>query len=319
MRGAGTTAHFDHVVDVYACDGGLVERVSQYIAEALAGGGAALVVATAEHRARLAVALESVPISELRRSGRLIELDAAETLASISVAGQPDRDAFHTMLAPVIAELAAHGGPVHVYGEMVALLWASGLVGCAVDLEMLWNELGARQPFSLYCSYPSDEVRDGEHVGNLAAVCGLHSETRGLGTGLTTADGWRDHTLRSFDATLEAPGAARRFVRETLERWGRGASETELGDAELVVAELVSNAVRHARSRHRVELSSGDSGLRIVVEDGDPTLPFAANTSADRPNGRGLTIIAAVCDRWGYQRTDVGKAVWAELGLGTAS
>lgn len=312
MHGTGTEAHFEHVVDIYACDADLVERVSQYLAEALENGGAALVVATEEHLAGLAASLRALPLAELRSSGRLIELDAAGTLARLSIAGQPERDAFQRVIAPLISELAAHGRPVRVYGEMVALLWASGLVGCALDLEMFWNELGSMQPFSLYCSYPSNGA------GDLSVVCGLHTETRGLGTGLSATDRWGDHTLRTFDATPDAPGDARRFVRETVERWGRAAGETELGDAELVVTELVTNAVRHAKSRHRVELSTGHSGIRIVVEDGDPTLPFAAAGAQDRPGGRGLAIIEAVCERWGYQRTDIGKAVWAELRLDPA-
>ena len=319
MSGAGVETRFDHVIDIYACDVGLFDRVSQYLADALAHGGAALVVATGDHLARLAASLDRLPLVELRESGRLIELDAADTLSSISIADQPDRGAFQRVLAPLIAGLGARGRPVHVYGEMVALLWASGLVMGAVDLETFWNELGSTQPFSLYCSYPGNVAGSAEHAGSLAFVCGLHSETRGIGSGLSTTNGWTNHTLRAFDATTQAPGDARRFVRETLEHWGTDAGEIERGDAELVVTELVTNAVRHARSPHRVELSTGNAGLRIVVVDNDPTLPFATAIPADHPSGRGLAIIAAVSDRWGYQRTDIGKAVWAELRLGAVS
>jgi hypothetical protein len=43
---------------------------------------------------------------------------------------------------------------VRVFGEMVSLLWDAGLIDAAVELEVLWNELGVQYPFSLLCAYP---------------------------------------------------------------------------------------------------------------------------------------------------------------------
>lgn len=319
MTGSGAPTRFEHVIDIYASDAALLDRVSQFLADALTTGGAALVVATAEHRRDLASALQELPLADLRAAGRLIELDASETLASFSPAGDPDPIGFRRSLEPLVSGLASHGGKVHVYGEMVALLWERGRIAGVVELETCWNELGASVPFSLYCSYPSAVTGDTEHAESLELVCGLHTEARGLDTALASTQDWGNHTRRTFDATVRAPGEARRFVRETLARWGSHADETQLGDVELVITELVTNAVCHARSPHRVELSNRAAGLRIVVEDNDPTLPFAAAQPENYPRGRGLAIVAAVCERWGYEQTHLGKVVWAELRLGTVS
>ena len=57
---------------------------------------------------------------------------------------------------------------------MVALLWDDGLVNDAVQLEAMWEELGRRHPFSLFCGYRADSVtRD---IGAFAEVCRLHGE-----------------------------------------------------------------------------------------------------------------------------------------------
>ena len=312
MGGSAADLRFDHIVDIYAREADLIVRVSGYLSEALERGGSALVVATEAHRSELASAFHSrgLPVSELRDSGTLVELDAASTLARISVGGEPDRSAFLAVLRSRILELSR---PVHVYGEMVALLWQAGLITSTLELERYWNELGSTVPFSLYCSYPIDIASDRECAEQIAAVCGLHSETRGEASPST--HGWTSRVEHTFDPTIDAPRRARRLVRDTLETFSE--DEGELGDAELVVTELVTNAIRHARSAHRVEISARRARVRIVVEDADRTLPFAVTVPHDHPSGRGLAIVAALSDTWGYQRTDQGKVVWAELRLRT--
>lgn len=92
-----------------------------------------------------------------------------------------------------------------------------------------------------------------------------------------------------------------------------------LADAITVVAELVGNAVRHARPlpggvvRVAWRLRSGDC-LEVRVTDGgagDP--PQARAVGPDAVDGRGLTIVSALADRWGVDRDGLGQSVWAEL------
>ena len=72
------------------------------------------------------------------------------------------------------------------------------------------------------------------------------------------------HASVALPAATTAPGDARRFTVETLRRWG---ADGVLDEAELIVSELVTNALRHASSPSRVVLSATDSCLRIEVAD----------------------------------------------------
>ncbi|MEU5996690.1 SpoIIE family protein phosphatase [Streptomyces sp. NPDC047197] len=104
---------------------------------------------------------------------------------------------------------------------------------------------------------------------------------------------------------------ARDLVREQLHAWSRDAlSET----AELLVSELVTNAVRHSRGR-RVELRLVRSGATLIceVEDDDHTLPTLLSAGPGDEFGRGLRIVSVLAKEWGTSRTASGKTVWFEL------
>lgn len=58
-----------------------------------------------------------------------------------------------------IVERAALRGPVRIFGEMVAVLWAEGKTRTAIRLEELWDELATRHAFSLLCAYPMSAYR----------------------------------------------------------------------------------------------------------------------------------------------------------------
>ena len=89
--------------------------------------------------------------------------------------------------------------------------------------------------------------------------------------------------------------------------------------AELVVSELVTNAVQHGRGplAFRVAWFAVRARLRLTVWDDGPGLaPLRPSRPADdAPSGRGLLIVAAVAADWGqYPMPGSGKALWAELG-----
>jgi hypothetical protein len=58
---------------------------------------------------------------------------------------------------------------------MVALLWADGQTGAAVDLEALWNELAGQYSFSLLCAYPASIVHGDDVADDLAHLHAAHS------------------------------------------------------------------------------------------------------------------------------------------------
>ncbi|MGI5488361.1 ATP-binding protein [Microtetraspora malaysiensis] len=109
---------------------------------------------------------------------------------------------------------------------------------------------------------------------------------------------------------LSSTHAARRLVRAQLAAWGYG-EHSEL--AELLVSELVTNALRHGAGEPVVTLSSSDGVLRGEVADASPALPQVQHMSEEEECGRGLLLVEALSRDWGVERTGAGKAVWFEL------
>ncbi|WP_371544200.1 SpoIIE family protein phosphatase [Streptomyces sp. NBC_00554] len=107
-------------------------------------------------------------------------------------------------------------------------------------------------------------------------------------------------------------GRARAVVREQLHEWGLAA----LADpAALMAGELVTNAVRHARSRHiGLRLVRGET-LLCEVDDDDHTLPTLLSAGPEDEFGRGLRVVSRLAREWGTSRTSAGKTVWFELTL----
>lgn len=110
-----------------------------------------------------------------------------------------------------------------------------------------------------------------------------------------------------------SPEAARRLVRRVL-----AACPPELVEAaSLVVSELVTNAVLHARTAIGVAIQVLEGGgVRLEVSDDSPALPRQRRYSQDSSTGRGLVLVEALSGRWGVARWEdaTGKTVWAELG-----
>lgn len=117
----------------------------------------------------------------------------------------------------------------------------------------------------------------------------------------------RQHLDRSMDATV----TARQLVDRACRDWGQ---EALSDSAQLIITELVSNAVRHAGTEVDISVSLLQRYLRLSVRDGSRELP-RHNTSEDplREEGRGLTVIAALATGWGSTPTKDGKVVWAAL------
>jgi PAS domain S-box-containing protein len=112
----------------------------------------------------------------------------------------------------------------------------------------------------------------------------------------------------------ESARLARRAVAEALAEAGR----PDLVDtAELLVSELVTNAVVHARTAIDLLVVAGPHGLRVSVHDDSPHLPSPRRYAAGATTGRGLELVEVMSDRHGTQPDlGVGKTVWFELGTG---
>ncbi|MFI2312568.1 hypothetical protein AMK17_19590 [Streptomyces sp. CB00072] len=108
---------------------------------------------------------------------------------------------------------------------------------------------------------------------------------------------------------------ARRLVHLALDVWGLADVQ---GAAELVVSELLTNAVLHARRGDsvRVTVTRLEGGrVRVAVVDLSKDWPAPRDAGGDEESGRGLGIVEALSGgRWGVDPLPWGKRVWASLG-----
>jgi anti-sigma regulatory factor (Ser/Thr protein kinase) len=111
--------------------------------------------------------------------------------------------------------------------------------------------------------------------------------------------------------------AARDFAVATLHRWG--AAERSY-DIAIVVSELLTNALRHTRPRSpgtwprrpiRLGLLQLSPCLLCAVADPSTAAPVPRSPGTLGETGRGLHIVCALSDRWGYTTSAAGKVVWA--------
>jgi anti-sigma regulatory factor (Ser/Thr protein kinase) len=104
---------------------------------------------------------------------------------------------------------------------------------------------------------------------------------------------------------------ARAFVRDLLEEWDLAGL---VPTSQLLVSELVANAVQHVQGPCAVELTHQDETLQIAVADGGRGMPDLQVLAPNTERGRGLHIISAFSTAWGVDHLDDGgKLVWAEL------
>ncbi|MEU3794462.1 SpoIIE family protein phosphatase [Streptomyces fructofermentans] len=108
-----------------------------------------------------------------------------------------------------------------------------------------------------------------------------------------------------------AVAEARRQVRSQLEAWHLDAL---IWDAELVVSELATNAVRHGTPPFTLRLIRSRT-LTCEVSDSSPVSPNLRHAQAGDEGGRGLFICAELAQRWGARFTSAGKTIWTELEL----
>lgn len=167
----------EHIVQFYETDDALIRTAGGYISTALRNGDAAIVIATAEHRAALDDGLRAAGMSvpELAATRRYISRDAAELLATFKSGTSLDAGVIAETLGAIITWASGDGRGVRIFGEMVALLSADGSYDAALELEQQWNELSKRYSFSLLCGYPMSVFADVTLTDHLRDVCASHS------------------------------------------------------------------------------------------------------------------------------------------------
>jgi anti-sigma regulatory factor (Ser/Thr protein kinase) len=119
--------------------------------------------------------------------------------------------------------------------------------------------------------------------------------------------GWAYRAM--WPAEVESVSQARAFVADLL----AGHDLVHLrNDIVLVVSELATNAVQHARTPFEVSLERSEGVLNLAVSDSSSLPPRAQEQRPDAIAGRGLFLVYTLSDSWGIDCSgDDGKRVWA--------
>ncbi|MET8330028.1 SpoIIE family protein phosphatase [Streptomyces sp. NPDC005181] len=119
--------------------------------------------------------------------------------------------------------------------------------------------------------------------------------------------------IAEWDVPLDPAAVAgiRAAVAEKLADWDL--SELEF-TTELVLSELITNAIRHASTPIRVRLLR-DRSLICEVSDGSSTSPHLRYAATMDEGGRGLFLVSQIAEHWGTRYTPEGKVIWAQQPL----
>jgi len=114
------------------------------------------------------------------------------------------------------------------------------------------------------------------------------------------------------------PASAVPFARDQLTRvmaeWGLVGEAGE--PTQLVVTELVSNAIDHAHPPIQLTVSFPGESVRVEVHDASAEPPRQQSHDPWRARGRGLQMVDALSSKWGWTNDDTGKTVWADVTIG---
>jgi PAS domain S-box-containing protein len=309
----------DHFVQFYEKDSFLAESVGGFMAEALAAGEGAIIIATGEHRKLIAeeITRRGVDLLEAEKRGQWTSLDAADTLATFLVEGRPDRGRFNAHVGALIRNAnKLWPGGVRAFGEMVALLWDDGHSEAALALEGLWNELAKDHAFALFCAYPMRAFRRPGDGALLAHICKTH--TRVIPAESFSGNESWDERLRSITllqqkaSALDSEVASRRHAEvaavadQTKLSLAVSAAELGLWEHDFVTrANLVSAQCKAHFGLTADEVLDHDRALSLVhPDDRDATHrafeqaiaadgPYNIEFRVTRPNGD-IRWIAAV-------------------------
>lgn len=176
MRTENLLCASEHHVQLFDSSQSLAETVAEFLLAGFHRGEPLLIVATPEHRELLARKLNEagINIHEATAANRLVMLDAVQSLEKVMRQDVPSAIAFDEVVGSLVARLS-NGKRVCIYGEMVDVLAARGNYKGAQQLEELWNVLGRRESYTLFCGYASGHFGDPKTARILADICASHS------------------------------------------------------------------------------------------------------------------------------------------------
>jgi anti-sigma regulatory factor (Ser/Thr protein kinase) len=215
--------------------------------------------------------------------------------------------------------------PTEVEALITALLANGGSVVC--DLRQLdyLSPWAVDMLLEIQCTRPPTPPALALCVasGQVSQVLAAHDRKRFLPLFLDIQGAHHDlsdkhrRAALAFTADPEAAGRSRAFAAEVCAQWSL---RTIIDDVVLLVSELVTNAVVHARTNAELQLARGGGMLSIAVADHSPTLPQTRSGEPLAAGGRGLLLVTGLAETVGSYRTaDGSKVVWCALRLPEAA
>jgi PAS domain-containing protein len=200
----------------------------------------------------------------------------------------------------------------------------TGSLLCFYTAGLVWSpgvgpEKGMNRLAKLLARTVPDPTRAGSALNDLCELItsDLVSEPRRAGDGAalllvrTERFAAQDVAVWPLPEDPIAAGEARGHVRDQLVDWGLDDLVTA---TELIASELVGNVIRHARGPIQLRLLHTDV-LICEVCDGSQSTPHIRRAAPTDEGGRGLQLVAALCNRWGARFTQTGKCIWADQKL----
>jgi len=277
----------DHVVQFYEDDRFLVDAVGAFLTPAMLAGQGAVVIATDAHREALTAHLEAagVDVDGACFRGRLLLLDAEETLSTFMVGSMPDAELFASTVGSAIEKrLRSSGGGLRAYGEMVDVLWKSGNPEGALRLEELWNDLADVHRFSLLCAYSMGNFYQQSDAALLQAVCERHT-----------------HVIPVESYLQKDSDVARQREIIRLQQQAR-VLHTEIEERKKLEAALRSALA--AQRRAEADLRQAQEDIRDFLENAVEGLHWVG------PDGRILWANRAEAEMLGYSREEyIGRHI----------
>jgi signal transduction histidine kinase len=207
VRADTTVDRHAHVAAFYDAPHELAVSVADFVAPALTGDGAALVIASPEHHLAFRTALQRRALDP--DADRYHEFDAHAVLEHLMDEGAPVRDRWRSLLGGLITPHVDAGRPVSIVAVIAGEMEDRDEFEAAILVEELAEELAAELPFSLLCCYRIGLFGDAEdQLDALRSICAVHA-------GLITHDP-RVRTADDRGADEAAPGATNGAVAAVL-------------------------------------------------------------------------------------------------------
>ena len=166
-----------HVVQFFEDDQARYDALIAFCYPPLIRNEGVLLVVTAEHGRVLESRLRrmGLNVEAARACGQLRVADAVSMLDSIMVQNTPDAIRFLDSVDGVLRDMVARYSQIHIYGEMVDLLWGAQNRHAALELESLCNDLGVAYELKIFCGYSGEYFTSPEDRGYLRELHGLHT------------------------------------------------------------------------------------------------------------------------------------------------